>query len=625
MAAHRRTLRESLPGLGRIVGHFWPLIRNQRLLIAGSFAALFTEVVLRVLEPWPLKFIFDQVLGVHRARAPGGGAIFDGIEPATLLVLAIAALLVITGLRALVDYATRIGFALAGNRVLTAARNQVYRHLQRLSMSFHTKAKSGDLLLRVMSDIGTIKDATVTAALPLVANVLVLAGMLGMMFWVHWQLALLALASVPVFWLGTVFFGRRIQEAARKQRKREAAMAAGAAETIGGIKTVQALCLEEALADAFVRRNKSSLKQDVKGARLSAALGRTIGFLIAASTALVLWYGAHLVLSGQLTPGDLLVFLAYLKSGFRPVQDFAKQTGRLAKASAAGERVIQLLEQIPDVADLPGAVPAPAFQGTVRFDGVTFAYEPAQSVLKKIDFEVKAGQQVALIGPSGIGKSTLVNLLLRFYDPVAGRVLVDGADIRQYTLSSLRAQISVVLQDTFLFAASVRENIAFGAPGASSEAIEAAALLANAHDFILGLPQGYDTMLGERGVTLSGGQRQRIAIARAAVRQAPILLLDEPVTGLDEESERAILEALDRVAQRQTTFFITHDLKLAAQADRIFYLEQGEVLEQGSHAELIEASGRYAALFKLQLDGRSVPVSPQANVCSISQAAEEGS
>jgi ATP-binding cassette subfamily B protein len=306
------------------------------------------------------------------------------------------------------------------------------------------------------------------------------------------------------------------------------------------------------------------------------------------------------------------------------VQDFAKHTGRLAKASAAGERVIQLLEQIPDVSDLPGAVSAPAFQGAVRFEDVTFAYEPEQSVLKKINFEVKAGKQVALIGPSGIGKSTLVNLLLRFYDPVAGRVLIDGTDIRAYTLSSVRSQISVVLQDSFLFAASVRDNIAYGAPAASPEAIEAAARLANAHDFILGLPHGYDTVLGERGLTLSGGQRQRIAIARAAVRQAPILILDEPVTGLDEESERAILEALDRVAQNRTTFFITHDLKLAAQADRIFYLEQGEVLEQGSHAELIQASGRYAALFKLQRDGRSVPVSPQTNVCSISQAAENG-
>jgi ATP-binding cassette subfamily B protein len=570
-------------------------------LIAGSFAALFVEVILRVLEPWPLKFIFDRVLGVHRASAHGA-TIFDGIDPSTLLVLSIVAILVITGLRALADYASRIGFALVGNRVLTAARNEVFRHVEKLSLSFHTRAKTGDLLLRVISDINMLKDVAVTAALPLLANVLVLAGMLAMMFWVHWQLALVALASLPVFWFGTMVFGRRIQEAARRQRKREAAMAASAAEVIGGIKTVQALSLEEAFADTFVRRNKASQKQDVKGARLSAALGRTVGFLIAASTALVLWYGAYLVLHAELTPGDLLVFLAYLKNGFRPVQDFAKHTGRLAKATAAGERVIHLLEQTPEVADSPGAVPAPGFQGAVRFEGVSFAYEPDRSVLKQIDFEVQPGQRVALVGPSGIGKSTLINLLLRFYDPVCGRVLIDGADIRQYTLSSLRAQISVVLQDTFLFAASVRNNIAMGAPGPGPEAIEAAARLANAHEFILDLPQGYDTMLGERGLTLSGGQRQRIAIARAAIRQAPILLLDEPVTGLDEESERAVFQALDRLARNRTTFFISHDLKRAARADRILYLENGEVLEHGTHAELIQASGRYAELFSLQTD-----------------------
>ena len=603
--ARRRTLQASLPGLRRILRHFWPLIRKQRLLIAGSLAALFAEVFLRVLEPWPLKFIFDHVLR-HHGGARRAGNFLDDLEPATLLVLSALAIIVIVGLRALADYACRIGFALVGNNVLTAARNDVFRHLQRLSQSFHTKAKSGDLLLRVMSDINMLKDVTVTSALPLVANVLVLAGMLTMMFFLHWQLALLALVTLPIFWFWTVLFSRRIHQAARKQRKREAAMAATAAEVIGGIKTVQALSLEERFADAFVCRNKASLKQDVKSARLSAALGRTVAFLVAASTALVLWYGAHLVLAGELTPGDLIVFMAYLRNGFRPVQDFAKYSARLAKAAAAGERVINLLDQTPEVCDLPGARAAPVFQGAIRFEGVSFAYEPGQNVFEQIDFEVPPGHQVAVVGPSGIGKSTLVNLLLRFYDPIWGRVRIDGADIREFTLTSLRSQISVVLQDTFLFAASVRDNIAYGTPGASAEAIESAARVANAHDFILALPRGYDTVLGERGLTLSGGQRQRIAIARAAVRQAPILILDEPATGLDEENERAVLEALDRLAQNRTTFFITHDLKLAARTDRILYLEQGEVLEQGTHTDLIQASGRYAALYNLQVDGTSL-------------------
>jgi ATP-binding cassette subfamily B protein len=598
--ARPQSLQESLPGLWRMVGRFWPYIRKERSLIAGSALALFAGVGLRLLEPWPLKFVIDRVIGVKHGGKFSDMPVLDALSPMTLLTVSALALVVITGLRSLADYCHTVGFSLIGNRVLTQVRNELYRHLQCLSLSFHTKARSGDLIIRIISDVNMLRDVTVTAILPLVANLLILVGMAAFMFWLHWQLALLALATVPLFWLFTARLSGRIRETARKQRSREGAMASTAAESIGAIKVVQALSLEERFAQAFLSRSQTSQQEDVKGRRLTASLGRTVDVLIAIATALVLWYGARLVLQHALSPGDLLVFLAYLRRVFNPMQDFAKYTGRLAKATAAGERVLDLLARTPEVRDLPGAARAPTFQGTVRFEGVSFGYEHGQRVLEGLEFEVQPGQQVALVGSSGIGKSTVIHLLLRLYDPVQGRVLIDGRDIRAHTLESLRAQMSAVLQDSLLFAASVWDNIAYGAPDATPAQIKAAARLANAHEFIQALPRGYDTILGERGVTLSHGQRQRIAIARAAIRKAPILILDEPTTGLDEENERAVSEALARLAEGCTTFLVTHDLRCAARADLILYLEDGRVLERGTHPELMQSKGRYATLYTLQ-------------------------
>ena len=381
-------------------------------------------------------------------------------------------------------------------------------------------------------------------------------------------------------------------------------MAAVAAESIGAIRTVQALSLEEKFAATFAADSERSLKEDVKGKRLSATLERTVDVLIAIATALVLGVGARLVLSGEITSGDLLVFLAYLKSAYRPIQDFTKYTGRLAKATAAGERVIDLLDRVPDVCDGAEAEKAPAFTGRVQFEQVRFAYEHETPLLDDINLDVQAGEHVALIGPSGSGKSTLLSLVLRLYDPQQGRVLIDGRDVRNFTLESLRGQISVVLQDNLLFAGTVRENIACAAPSATPEQIEAAARLANAHDFITALSQGYDTLVGERGATLSHGQRQRIAIARAAIRGAPVLILDEPTTGLDQRSERAVLDALEKIYGERTTFLVSHDLRHAATADRILYLEAGRIVEQGTHEELLRLNGRYAAMLRTQSSGQ---------------------
>jgi ATP-binding cassette subfamily B protein len=614
------TAAAALPARRRLVAelrhnfrHFWPYVRERRLLVAGSFAALLCEIGMRLLEPWPLKLVFDRVF----AESPPGRLrhlpILSSLSPMALLAAAALAIVLITGLRSLAAYANTVGFATIGNHVLSNVRRDLYERLQGLSLSFHSKARSGDLLVRVTRDVDMLTDVTVTAVLPLLVNFSIMTGMVGLMFFMNWRLALAAMACAPLFWISATRLTGKIREASRSQRQREGAMAATAAESFGAMKVVQALSLEGEFRRAFSKQNVKSLTEGVKSSRLAARLERTVDLLIAISTALVLWYGARLVIRRSLSPGELLVFLAYLKSTFKPVQDFAKYTGRLGKASAAGERVVDLLERTPEIHDLPGAVAAPAFRGAVRFVDVGVAYEPGQHVLRDVTFDVAPGQSVALAGRSGAGKSTLASLLLRLYDPVEGRVEIDGRDVREYTLASLRSQISVVLQDTVLFAASVRDNIAFGAPGTPPEEIEAAARLANAHEFIEALPEGYDTVLGERGVTLSGGERQRIAIARAAVRRAPIVILDEPTTGLDESNARAVTDAFERLARGPTTVLITHDLARAARADLIVLLDEGRVQERGTHAELLERNGLYAALYRLQTADESRPERREAS------------
>lgn len=596
---HRsKKLKETIPGLGQIIRRFKPQIRKQGWLLTLSFVALLVETVLRLLEPWPLKFIFDYILltGFSTNSLP----FLQGFDPLTLLALLAVGTVAIAILRAAAAFLSTVGMALAATHIMTEIRGELYSHLQRLSLSFHSKAKSGDLITRVTYDVERLREATVTAALPLLTNILTLVGMLGVMLWLNWELAIIAISVFPLFIIASVRISKQIQTVARTQRKREGAMAATAAEAIGAIKVVQALSLQDMLERTFSSQNQKSLQDGAQTQKLAAGLERTVEVLVAIATALILWRGVQLVLQKAVTPGDLLVFITYLKTAFKPMRQLAKYTGQIAKATASGERIIDLLDTIPEVRDLRGAIEAPSFQGTVQFDNVSFAYEPETAILRNMSFAVEPGQQVALVGPSGGGKSSLVSLLLRLYDPLEGRILIDGRDLREYKLDSLRRQISIVLQDSVLFAVSVRDNIAYGALDASDRDIKAAARLANAHDFILALPQGYDTILGERGATLSGGQRQRIAIARAAVRRAPIVILDEPTTGLDQENEHAVNEALERLTQQCTTFWISHNLKAVAQADWILYIEGGRVLEQGTHTELLQVGGRYAAMYALQ-------------------------
>ncbi|NJK70094.1 MAG: ABC transporter ATP-binding protein [Microcoleus sp. CSU_2_2] len=612
-----KSIKETVPGLGRIIQKFWPQIRKQNILIVISFLALIAETAFRLLEPWPLKIIFDYILLSGFETASQTFPIIRNLSTIELLTVIAVSIVAIAALRAACAYISTIGMALAATHIMTEIRGTLYSHLQRLSLSFHSKAKSGDLITRVTYDVERIREATVTAALPLFTNIFTLTGMMGVMLWMNWELAIIAIAVFPLFIIVSTHLSKQIQKVARKQRKREGAMAATAAEAMGAIKVVQALSLQGMLESSFDKDNQKSLQEGAESQKLSAGLERTVEMLVAVATALILWRGVQLVLHKTVSPGELLVFINYLKTAFKPMRQLAKYTAQISKATASGERIIDLLDTVPEIRDSRGALTAPHFRGRVEFKNVMFAYEAEKVILQNMSFQVKAGQQVALVGPSGGGKSSLVSLLLRLYDPVEGGILIDGHDLREYKVDSLRQQISIVLQESVLFAVSVRDNIAYGCLNATDAEIEAAARLANAHDFIEGLPQGYDTILGERGATLSGGQRQRIAIARAAVRQSPIVILDEPTTGLDQENEREVSEALERLTQNCTTFWITHNLKAAEQADTILYIESGRVLEQGTHSELLRLGKKYAAMYAVQSAGNNLP--DQADSFAISR------
>ena len=596
--ARPRSIRVALGGLARFARVFAPHVRGQGAVIGGAMAALLAETLLRVLEPWPLKFVIDRIVG------RGGGRVslpaIEALDAGTLFMLAAVALVLLTSLRAVTAYFSAIGFALAGNRTLTTIRGALFRHVQALSLGFHGRARGGDLVVRMIGDIGMVQEVAVTAVMPMLGNVLILAGMLGVMMWLDWRLALVAMSVLPVMLLATWRRGHRIHDASRRTRSREGEMAATASESMAAIRTVQSLSLSGRFDAAFSGQNSASMSEGLRARRLSAGLERGMDVLIALATASVLWYGAHRVMAQQLSPGELLVFLLYLKSAFRPMRDIAKYGARLAKAAAAGERIVELFETAPDVQDRPDAVTAPVFCGEIEFRDVHYAYEPGRPALAGVSAHIGAGNHVALVGASGSGKSTLANLLLRLYDPDSGQVYLDGRDICTYTLTSLRAQISVVPQDTLLFATTLRDNIAYGADAVTDAQIEAAARLANAHDFISALPEGYQTQVGERGVTLSAGQRQRIAIARAAVRNSPLLILDEPTTGLDSENEQLVMQALKRLAVGRTTLQITHRLEAARDADAILCMAEGRVVEFGTHTALLAQGGRYAALLACQ-------------------------
>jgi ATP-binding cassette, subfamily B, bacterial len=482
----------------------------------------------------------------------------------------------------------------------------VYHHIHRLSLAEHDDKRTGDLISRVTSDIDSIQDFVTTALLGIVANILTLLGIVGIMLYASWRFTLISLAIAPVLFVIVYFFTRRIKKAARDVRRTESELVSIVQEVFSSIRVVKAFAREDYEQRRFERHSLDNVETALQARGMKMMLSPVVDVVVVTGTCLMLAYGARMVMANELTAGVLVVFLAYLRMMYKPMRDLSKMTDTVSKASVGFERIREILETESAVRDLPRARRARGFKGRIEFEQVSFGYTPDQLVLKDLSFRIEPGQVAAFVGQTGGGKTSIVNLVARFYDPISGTVKVDDTDIRGFTIKSLREQISFVLQETLLFHAPVWQNIAYGRPEARRAEIVRAADLANADEFIKDMPEGYDTMVGERGVTLSGGQRQRIAIARAVIRNAPILILDEPTSGLDAHSEQAIMEALERLMKNKTSIVIAHHLGTILHADTIFVMKDHQLVEHGTHDELLAAGGFYSGLFKVQHDQRTI-------------------
>ena len=570
-----------------------------------AFVAVLGESATDLLEPWPLKVVFDYVLGSKKMPDWLAGLINPilGQDKVAILEFAALAVLVIAVAGALSSYTEKYLTTSVAQWVSHDLRRTLYHHIQRLSLSYHDHKRTGDLITRVTADIDSIQSFISQALLGLIVQVLTLFGMIAVMFYLDWRFTVLALSVTPALFIVVYGFTRQIKEASRAVRKKEGEIASVAQEVLSSMRLVKAFSREDYEQERFEQQSLATVETALQARALKAKLAPAVEVIVAIGTALVLWYGVKLVLNGEITTGSLLVFLLYLGKMYKPMRELSKMTDTISKTAVGYERVREVIETEREVRNLPGSRPAPAFKGKIEFSHVDFGYSSDLLALKDVNLQIEPGQVAALVGPTGAGKTTIASLVARFYDPVKGQVKIDGNDIRRYKLKSLRSQISFVLQENLLFRAPVWQNIAYGRPEASRKEIIEAAKLANAEEFIARLPEGYDTMVGERGVTLSGGQRQRIAIARAIIRNAPILILDEPTTGLDAASEELVFEALSRLMEGKTSIVIAHRLATVRRADIIFVLDKGMIVEQGTHEELLRRSGLYAELYEIQFRG----------------------
>jgi ABC-type multidrug transport system fused ATPase/permease subunit len=583
---------------------FRELLFPRRRTLTVILAAMLVQMAMSLVAPWPLKVILDNVVGNRRPPQwiawllpTLGGAGKMHIAAAAGIVTVLIA--VVTGAAMYVaSYFTES----LGQSIGYDLRVRLYQQLQRLSLVYYDANRVGTILSTLTSDVQTIQGFASTSTLNSFTSSLTVVGMIVVMLLCRWDFALIALAVTPLVAVFVLRVNKAIRTAVKEVRTHQSDLLATLQEGLQSIHVVQAFGREDHQEQQVRKASTDTMTAWLKARRVSSLLSPVVGLVVALCTGLVLWRGSLLILAGTMTVGALTVFLAYLAKFFQPVRDLAQMTNTLAQVAVGFERVQAIINADKVIPEHPDATEPPPFRGEIAFEHVAFGYDPAVPVLRDITFTISPGQMVGIVGPTGSGKSTLISLIPRFRDPDVGRITIDGVDIGDYTLRKLRAQIGFVLQDTVLLRGTIRDNIAFGRPDATDDEIIEAAKLANAHEFITAMPDGYDSLIGDRGMTLSGGQRQRIGIARALIRDNPILILDEPTAALDAESEQLVIEALQRLVAGRTVITIAHRLSTLRNADKIIVINDGMVAEGGTHQELLAHDGLYAQLHHLQFE-----------------------
>jgi subfamily B ATP-binding cassette protein MsbA len=584
------------------------LIRPYRGILLIVLAAMLVQTAMSLAGPWPLKVILDSVVGSHHLPQWMAGRLLPALGGESKMhIAALAAIfaVIIAAVSSIASYIANYYTESVGQWVAYDLRMRTYHHLQRLSLGYYDSHQIGTLLSTITDDVATIQNFASSSTLGMVIDMLTIVGMLGLMFWLNWDFALIAVAVTPFLLFFVSRFKKAVKKATHEVRKRQADVVAVVQQGLESVRVVEAFGRQDLEEEELGEASRKTVDAALKARRVKSLLSPVVTVVVSLCTGYVLWRGSSLILKGAMTVGELTVFLSYLNKFFKPVQDLAKMTNAIAQAAVGVERVRAILDTDTIIPERPNAVEPQPFRGEIAFDHVAFGYDPAAPVLRDVSFTIKPGQMVGVVGPTGGGKSTVVSLIPRFYDPHAGSVKIDGVDIRDYKLNGLRQHVGFVLQDTVLFRGTIRENIAYGRAGATEDEIIQAAKLANADEFIQRMPHGYDSPVGERGLTLSGGQRQRIGIARALIRNNPILILDEPTAALDTESEKLVIEALERLMKGRTVITIAHRLSTIRDADKIIVLKGGVVAEEGTHDQLLTLNGVYAELHRIQYEETS--------------------